>query len=679
MGLLSSLMLAYSYQQQRNYNQEYKAVVGGLHALSDSFNSLTNEMVKSSFLTYQNQDTIAEGVRKVHSEFTALNNEPLLQYTPYRPVRQALSRVGDDIGRYSDEVDRYLMLNAGIKNSYIFLLDQTDKSARFFTEGSLPQKRIHHITDTLSSTKQMLDTSYLAEAKKEIETLRSGHYPSDQKAFVDVFILHAAYFASHFPEYIRSVKALQEGTTTSDIKTAQTVFLETARDDSALLDQTAVLLLGLFIGAMTIIIILLIRSEIENRNLKQLQTELEYSARYDQLTSLMNRFSFGMEARRLRHPTLLLLNIDRFKHINDLYGSETGNVILQKVAELLRLPELEEQSTSYFRLGGDDFGILLSSADEKQASAVARRLIQTIAQYPFNVNDIDINVSATVAINSIEPLLENADMALKHAKVTGSSNLVIFTPKLGLKEQIQHNISTIHMLKNALRNNRILPYYQPIVNLRSGKIEKYEALIRHRCENGEVLTPDKFLNVAMQTPLYREFTGIMIRKVMADLAGLPYRFSINLSMRDLLDDELMAMMHEQLRNNREAAKRLDIELLESEYLHDTERVERFIALMKGYGCQIAIDDFGSGYSNFSYLVSLPIDILKIDGSLIRKIKHDKQHFQTIKTIALYANSLGLKTVAEFVEDKGTAELLEVLGITYGQGYYFGKPAPEVTA
>ena len=201
--------------------------------------------------------------------------------------------------------------------------------------------------------------------------------------------------------------------------------------------------------------------------------------------------------------------------------------------------------------------------------------------------------------------------------------------------------------------------------------------MRQISPTGDVIPPDRFLELASQTPLYRELTRIMLEKVFKTFEKQPYRFSINLSMRDLLDEELMSMLEALLIKHPESAKRLEIELLESENLFDIQATEHFITLLKSYGCRIAIDDFGTGYSNFSYLAQLSVDTLKIDGSLVAKILNDEKYLRTVETIVHYAQNLGVETVAEFVETHDIACKLKEIGVTYGQGYYFDKPQKQL--
>jgi len=374
----------------------------------------------------------------------------------------------------------------------------------------------------------------------------------------------------------------------------------------------------------------------------------------------------------------LLININGFKHINDLYGTDIGDYILQEVSQLIKLPIFRPYQPSYYHLGGDDFGILLENITHKQVGGYAEALAQSIKHFIFVDNDIEISISVSIAINNQLPLLENADMVLKHYKKYSQESIVFFTEELALKEQIQTNINTLQKLSTAVDENRIVPFFQPIIELKSRKIVKYEALIRQKNSDGSITGPDSFIKLAGNTPLYRELTKTMIEQVFEHFKDQPYRFSINLSMQDLLDSELMSILEALLEQNPQSAKRLEIELLESEDLFDLHATEHFITLLKSYGCRIAIDDFGTGYSNFSYLAQLSVDTLKIDGSLISKILTDDKYLKTVEAIVHYAHTLGVETVAEFVETQEIAQKLREIGVTYGQGYYFSKPQPELS-
>ena len=680
LGVFSIALIGYYYFHQRNYAQQYKTVVNGFNTLQNSYNKLSYKILKSALYGYSDQDDISSGMQKLNLDYANLYNAPLLHEEQYLPLDYPLIDLGMRVADYNSAIEHYLMLNAGIKNSFVFLLNYSETAHELFPNDAPVHKDINVIISELSSMRRLLDKDHLTTINEHLTHLRSFPTANDaQKEFIETIALHISYIQSNFPAFITIINTLQNKEVEISLNSLKEHFNQIAQTDFVLIDTLAFLLLLLIISAMVVIILLLTRSQNENRRLKRLKKELEYAANFDILTGLLNRNSLNrtLQQQQYKRPTFLLININGFKHVNDLYGAQMGDYILQEVSQLIKLPIFATYDPSYYRLGGDDFGILLEDISNKKALSFAEALTQSIKHFIFVDNEIEINITISIAINSIAPLLENADMVLKHYKKKKAETIVQFTPELNLKAHIQNNINVLQSLSLAISEDRIVPCFQPIIDLDTGKIVKYEALVRQLEPDGTLLSPYVFLELATQTPLYRELTQIMIEKVFATFSDQPYRFSINLSMQDLLDKELMTMLEAHLIANPESAKRLEIELLESENLFDIQATEHFITLLKSYGCSIAIDDFGTGYSNFFYLAKLSIDTLKIDGSLISKIISDEKYFKTVEAIVHYAQTLGVETVAEFVETKEIAEKLKEMGVTYGQGYYFGRPQRHI--
>ena len=680
LGILSITIISYYYLHQRTFSEQYKTVITGFHTLQNDYDTLSYDILKSALYGYSNQDEIAKGVQKLHLGYAQLYNAPLLHEQQYLSLDYPLIDLGLAISKYDDTIDQYLMLNAGIKNSYLFLLNLSETTHDLFDNNASIHQDLNAIIVTLSNIRRLLDDGRANTINKHLYSVT--HYPvqnREQKVFTETVTLHINYILKNFSEFSALISVLQNKDIEFQLSHIQEQFNQIAKTDFILIDTLATLMLILVISAIISIILLLLNAQRENIRLKKLQKKLEYSANHDSLTGLLNRNSFNRTIinKEYKSPLFLLININGFKHVNDIYGSDVGDYILQETSQLIQLSIFKNFRPSYYRLGGDDFGLLLEGVSKKKALGYAEALSLSIKHFTFLDSDIELNISVTIAINDIPPYLENADMVLKHSKKDKSKTVVSFSKELQLREQIQNNISVIQELYRAIDEDRIVPYFQPIIEFSTGTIVKYEALVRQQSRTGKIIPPHEFLPLAEQTPLYRELTRIMIEKVFKTFEDAPYRFSINLSMRDLLDNELMSMLEEQLIANPEKAKRLEIELLESENLFDIQATEHFITLLKSYGCRIAIDDFGTGYSNFSYLAKLSIDTLKIDGSLISKILTEDKYLKTIETIVHYAQTLGVETVAEFVETKEIALKLREIGVTYGQGYYFDRPQPTL--
>ena len=291
--------------------------------------------------------------------------------------------------------------------------------------------------------------------------------------------------------------------------------------------------------------------------------------------------------------------------------------------------------------------------------------------------NVDIVVSMTMGISIFqeEPIL-TAAMALKKAKSLNQSYFV-YNNELDSKELIIQSLYWREKIKNAVSENKIIPFYQPIVN-RKQEIIKYESLMRIRDfdSNNEaiILTPDKFLGISFKTKQYLELSRIIISKSLDNLLKTQKQITINLSFKDILNYEFIDYLDNVLEKLKfEDRNRLVFEILESENLSDYDFLEEFVLKYKKLGVKIAIDDFGSGYSNFIRIIRLKPDYLKIDGSLIKNIDKDNNSYEIVKSIIAFSKTLNIKTIAEYVHSEEIFNLLLELDVDEFQGYYFGKP------
>ena len=411
---------------------------------------------------------------------------------------------------------------------------------------------------------------------------------------------------------------------------------------------------------------------------KEKTKELKKSLLFERLTLLPNRLKLIEDinlniASEFSH--LSLINIDRFKDINDLYGYEAGDEILKQVA--LKAKEICESSCCVYKLPNDEYALFTTLNITREEFLVRiQAMINKIQESKFEVdgNLVFITLSCGIACNE-ESLMIKANAALQIAKKT-STSIVPYDSSQDTKEKIALNIDGILLLKNAIKENRITPYFQPIYNIKTKNIEKYEALARIIAKDGEVILPIAFLEIATKSKLYHEITKAMIKKSFEYFKDKDYEFSINLSIHDIQNKKTFQFIIDSLKEF-EKSNKVVFEILEGDKIEDYKELKYFIKEVKKYGSKIAIDDFGSGYSNFSHIFELNADYLKIDSSLVKYITTDENSKIIVKTIINFAANLGLKTIAEYVEDKESMDLLEELGIDYIQGYYIGEPGPEL--
>jgi len=417
------------------------------------------------------------------------------------------------------------------------------------------------------------------------------------------------------------------------------------------------------------------------RDTVQKQTQkLKESMIHERLTGLPNRLKFLEDIRnskKEKNRHLALINIDNFKDINDFYGHAIGDKLLIQLAKNIK-DFCRYENTSVYKLPSDEYAIFttIESSTEEFKRRITK-LLHSIQKHEYHIQNhvIFITVSCGIASNE-DQLIIKADMALQVAK-SSKTDLVVYDSLVDSTESVNKNIQGIALLKDAIANDKIQPFFQPIYNLHTKKIEKYESLVRIISNDGEVIAPYLFLDIAVKSKLYPHITYTMIEKTFAFFEDKEeYEFSLNLSIDDILNERTVAFILDKLENYN-APQRVVFEILESNEIENYEDIKNFIKKVKEYKAKIAIDDFGSGYSNFSHVLELNVDYLKIDASLIKNITSDSNAKTITQTIVLFAKNIGLQTIAEFVEDEESLKLLTELDVDFIQGYYIGKPSAEL--
>ncbi len=395
----------------------------------------------------------------------------------------------------------------------------------------------------------------------------------------------------------------------------------------------------------------------------------------DTLTGLPNRYQLLQDIGRLERASLLMVDIHNFGEINDFYGIETGDLVIRELARLVARLCSDDDMTLY-RLHGDQLAILYQGGwSAERLEDFSHELLEEVARKPFRVNGNEILVQVTCGLSfgQKNPLIE-ADLALKQAKRRGRFVQVIVKSD-DIRKVLRKNHEWLRRLRDALDQDRIVPFYQPIIDAANGRIVKYECLVRLIEQDGTVVPPMEFLPIARKARIYPRITRAVIDHAVQVFAERSCDFSINLVSEDIMDLGLVEYIHEKLLRT-PLAGRVIFEILETEGMENFNRIQEFIRDVKQYGCHIAIDDFGSGYSNFERLLSLQADYLKIDGSIIRMITEDEVSATIARTIVTVAGKIGIRTVAEYVHDESTAELAREMGIDYLQGFYLGEPRPR---
>ena len=674
MGLISSIAIVYFYLLQRDFTKNHREFLISINKMENVHAQLTYSILQNSIFAYYNQDKIAKESTLIRIEYEALKNTKLLKKDKYEPVLKHILSLKAQLNSNLQDIEDYLMLNAGIRNSLIFMARHVENATLLDKKDKTLYVSSNQILKSFNDTMTMQDLDYIKNKKILLESASQDAKTID---FIHNFNMHSKHLNRKLPLFLKKTKHILDNNINSSIYKARTHFSNLAVDDFDELDIFAAILFSIFIISIMLILFLIVKYFNENKNLLNTKNSLEYTMNHDILTGLYNRKAFTDMLDSLSSPHLILLNIDNFKDVNDIYGNETGDIILQLTTDILRLQLSNVEKANIYRIGADEFAILFEKIDAHKALNIAKIIEQYVAHHNFDIGEEEINITISIASNNILPILENADLALKQIKKDFTNRIIEYNDGLNLKEDVEKNFKTIEIIKNAIHEDRVIPYFQPIINLKTSRIEKYEALVRIKMPDGSLLSPFFFLETSKKTSYYQQITQIMIEKTLKVAELYPaYRFSMNISMIDILNKEITDMLIEKLSSNPIVASRLDIELLESESLENISKVQEFIKKVHSYGSKILIDDFGSGYSNFAYFSNLDVDIVKIDGSIVKEINVNDRQLHMLQSIYNFSKGMNMNNVAEFIETREHAVIIRDMGIEYGQGYYFSPPVEK---
>jgi diguanylate cyclase (GGDEF)-like protein/PAS domain S-box-containing protein len=437
-------------------------------------------------------------------------------------------------------------------------------------------------------------------------------------------------------------------------------------------------------------IVVIIHDESVQRSLNR---QLTFQATHDALTGLINRYEFE---RRLNNTitsqqhddtinTLCYIDLDQFKLVNDTCGHTAGDALLKEITLLLQ-NNLNDIGI-LARLGGDEFGLLLENCNIGKSQEVAGRLLEVIQQYQFSWNDNTFSIGASIGIapiphtvTSCEEVLSNADSACYLAKESGRNRIQVFTEeddKLLTQQREMHWVSRINM---ALEEDRFQLYFQEIAQLSGHEasfIKHGEILLRMIDKEGDIVSPSNFLPAAERYNMITLIDEWVVNKAIEWLAGRKDKvfISVNLSGMSVSNRDFLNFVVSKIKLNDINPELLCFEITETAAISHLSTAIHFMNVLKKLGCSFALDDFGSGLSSFSYLTSLPVDYLKIDGTFVMDIDKDPMHYAMVKSINEVGQVMGIRTIAEFAASESIINSLREIGVDHAQGYAIERPVP----
>jgi diguanylate cyclase (GGDEF)-like protein len=520
-------------------------------------------------------------------------------------------------------------------------------------------------------------------ANEELENMRESAFEAVTVGAVDV-----ARKVFDGERYQNHTRMLADATAEF---TAATV--EATRAELAALKRRALLVgAGVLLGALLLGAVLWLRltDRLARSRTFFLDAEdrMQRLASSDLLTGLANRAALhdamasamARAARDGHRLAVLMIDLDRFKPVNDRYGHMVGDLVLKEVAHRLRhcLRDGELQA----RYGGDEFVVVLDEKSERtNAQKVAERIVQALGQ-PMLIDQLSVDIGASVGIarypddaRSEDELLRKADSALYRAKARSRGDVCFYDDSLD--EQVAESAVLEQAIREGVARGEFVPYYQPIVDLASRNVQSLELLCRWNHPQRGLLAPAHFIALAERSDLIGPMMLSLLRQACVDLPRFPahWRLSINVAPQQILDAMLVPQLLAVLRDHAVPPQRLDVELTETALVSDTARARQVMQAMHDAGITVTLDDFGTGYSSLCYLAEMTFDKIKIDRSFVRTLHERPESAKIIDAVIGLSRSLGVQTVAEGIETEHDAQVLLQLGCGLAQGYLFGRPAP----
>ncbi len=442
-------------------------------------------------------------------------------------------------------------------------------------------------------------------------------------------------------------------------------------------------------------IILTVGLDITDR--KNAESRLAWLANHDPLTGIFNRRRFQEEfehavklaERHNRSGALLFIDLDHLKYINDTSGHKVGDTIIKVVCN--DLVQMHRETDIIARLGGDEFAIGMPDISAEDACKVARHINEHLSRLVVPAGGRSHKVSASIGValfpqhgSRVEDLLANADIAMYQAKEMGRGGWHLFSEKEQVRERLRAHVYWKERIEQAVATESFVLFYQPILDITHGTTAHYEVLLRMQDNDGTLMAPGAFIEIAEKTGQIHAIDHWVLKTAISSLRDQlqddpTVTFAVNLSAHAFMDPELLPLLRRGLEETGVPADHLIFELTETAALSDFAAACSLMEQIRHMGCKFALDDFGAGFSSFYYLKQLPVDYVKIDGSFIKDLANNPDDRILVKAMGEIAHGFGKKTVAEFVENAETLELLREYSIDYGQGYYIGRPGAEPVA
>jgi len=646
----------YFHRVSEDYFKASNDILYKLNIIKRNEDKLNYEILKSSIYLYKSSDDIIETIKSQKKLVNSLLQDRDFK-NKFRHTYKGLKQYAADFRQKEILTYKFLRYLAPTKNAIIFLsnairhVKMSEKHSRYKILNIVSKLMLLHRSNDI----QILKNINVDEVKKLLD-------PKDP--FNKAFISNLNLLLKYYPKEFKLLNEVLNFKTLHTINTVLNLYLKDTNKKVSYF-QDIMIVIVLVITVLFVILLFLVY------RLEGTIKKITFLAQNDQLTSLKNRIKFEMDVKQTQEASLIIFDIDKFKSINNYFGNEIGDKILVALAkELEKFKKIIPYNTQTYRIGADEFGLMVESRDVEIVSVIAEEFIRQVESKAI-LSELDLNITLSAGISTKTPLLEKADIALKKAQSDIKDKIILYEEKF--QEQVKLNLQKAQEIKKAIEKGNLITYAQGIFD-KNKNIYKYEVLCRVKIDEKNVsIFP--YLDIAKEIKMYHHITFHVLKDSFEFLRNNKnINLSINLSLEDINDKEIREYIYMTLIANPDIAQRITFEILESE-IESYDELSEFIFMMKQRGVSFAIDDFGSGYSNFARILKLNVDIIKIDGSIIKNIDNDVTSKSVLKTIVSFAKENNLKTVAEFIHNEDVFNVAKNMGVEYFQGFYLHEPVP----
>lgn len=637
------------------FNKDYNKLAENIYKVKYNITSHLQEIKNSIIFLHYNNDNIVEKIKENRVFFENIKYED-----NYPKTFNLLSSFQFEYKQFEELTYDFMRINAKVKNSLTNLKRSIKDREKFSIEYST------NLIDIVSGF-MILNGSF--DLKKNIDeelyNYFKNHEKIDESDFKLIFI-HIDLLYRNIPQLKELLDKLQSTRLTY---INEKMFKSLEKESRVLRHKVQLkfyVVLFAYLLSIGLILYYIDKSRKDTQNIIKLKNRNEKNLLYDDLTGLLNRTSYSLDSKD-KNNSIILIDIIDFNKINSLIGYDGGDFLLKDIAKFL-----DKRFEKVYRVGVDHFAILFKDKTTQDLASISQDLLAELDNNKFVYKSIEVPVSLNIGISNIQSYLKNAEIAISKSK-NSYERVNVYSKEMNEKEETLKNFSMLAKVKQAIENDNIRPFFQGIVDLKTKEIVKYEALVRLIDENDKAISPFFFLDITKKSKLYPEITKIVIKKSIEFINQRKKAVSINLSYQDITDKNTLDYIYTTLAHNEEIASYITFEMLESDEIDSYEYIYEFIEKIKSYGCKLAIDDFGSGYSNFTQLFNMKPDIVKIDGSLIKDINTNQNSKNIVEAIINLSKKSGIQTVAEFIDNKEVELTVLNLGADLAQGFYYAKP------